>query len=61
LRGFLRHLPFAVDALSTESCLDTARIEQLTGLMGALNQKEGVFKVNFPPGAFTTTKGRRRG
>ncbi len=28
--------------------LDTARIEQLTGLKGALNEKEGVFKVSFP-------------
>jgi hypothetical protein len=28
--------------------LDTARIEQLTGLKGTLNEKEGVFKVNFP-------------
>ena len=34
---------FAADAL-----LDTARIEQLTGLKGTLNQKEGVFKVSFP-------------
>ena len=28
--------------------LDTAAIERLTGLKGALNDKEGVFKVNFP-------------
>jgi len=28
--------------------LDTARIEQLTGLKGRLNDKEGVFKINFP-------------
>ncbi len=28
--------------------LDTARIEQLTGLKGTLNDKEGVFKVSFP-------------
>jgi hypothetical protein len=41
-------LLFAVDALSAESDLDTARIEQLTGLKGTLNQKEAVFKVNFP-------------
>jgi hypothetical protein len=34
---------FAADAP-----LDTARIEQLTGLKGTLNQKEGVFKVSFP-------------
>lgn len=28
--------------------LDVARIEQLTGLKGALNEKERVFKVSFP-------------
>jgi hypothetical protein len=28
--------------------LDTARIEQLTGAKGTLNEKEGVFKVSFP-------------
>jgi hypothetical protein len=44
--AFFAALPFAV--VSAESGLDTARIEQLTGLKGTLNQKEGVFKVNFP-------------
>ena len=28
--------------------LDTARIDQLTGLKGKFNQKEGVYKVTFP-------------
>src|SRR5258708_17732215 len=28
--------------------LDTARIEQLTGLKGTWNEKEGVFKVTYP-------------
>src|SRR6266481_6955042 len=28
--------------------LDTARIDELTGLKGKLNQKEGVYKVTFP-------------
>src|SRR5207253_5802950 len=28
--------------------LDTAKIEQLTGLKGKLNEKEGVFKVSYP-------------
>ena len=28
--------------------LDTARIDQLTGLKGKLNEKEGVYKVTFP-------------
>src|SRR5258708_26811355 len=30
--------------------LDTAKIEQLTGLKGTLNEKEGVFKVSYPRG-----------
>ena len=41
-------LPFAADALSAEPGLDTGRIEQLTELKGTLNEREGVFKVNFP-------------
>jgi len=32
------------------SALDTARIEELTGLKGALNEQEKVFKVTFPRG-----------
>jgi hypothetical protein len=35
-------------ALAQSDRLDTARIEQLTGLKGTLNEKEGVFKVSFP-------------
>src|SRR5215831_565462 len=35
-------------ALAQSTALNTARIEQLTGLKGTLNEKEGVFKVNFP-------------
>src|SRR5712692_3472038 len=31
-----------------EEKLDTAKIEQLTGAKGQLNEKEGVFKVNAP-------------
>ena len=34
----------AADAVA----LDTTRIERLTGLKGALNEKEGVFKVSYP-------------
>jgi len=33
---------------AADVALDPARIEQLTGLKGTLNQKEGVFKVSFP-------------
>ena len=28
--------------------LDTARIDELTGLKGKLNEKEGVYRVTFP-------------
>jgi hypothetical protein len=28
--------------------LDTAKIDQITGLKGKLNEKEGVYKVTFP-------------
>src|SRR5947199_1034428 len=28
--------------------LDTARIDELTGLKGKMNEKEGVYKVTFP-------------
>ena len=28
--------------------LDTAKIDQLTGLKGKMNEKEGVYKVTFP-------------
>jgi hypothetical protein len=35
-------------AFAQGAALDTANIERLTGLKGALNEKEGVFKVSFP-------------
>jgi Domain of Unknown Function (DUF1259) len=34
--------------VATESRLDTAAIERLTGVKGELNEKEGVFKVSVP-------------
>jgi len=37
--------------------LDTAKIEQLTGLKGVLNEKEGVFKVSYPRGDIHPTAG----
>src|SRR4029077_5854489 len=30
------------------AALDTARIDELTGLKGKMNEKEGVYKVTFP-------------
>src|SRR3954468_16143362 len=35
--------------------LDTAKIEQLTGLKGKLDEKEGVFKVSYPRGDIGST------
>src|SRR5437016_3469512 len=35
-------------SLAAEGKLDTAKIEQLTGVKGDLNEKEGVFKVSAP-------------
>ena len=34
--------------LAADAVLDTAKIEQLTGVKGELNDKEGVFKVSVP-------------
>lgn len=36
------------NAADTESALDTAKIEQLTGLKGSFSKKENVFKVSKP-------------
>ena len=38
--------PFVHSALATG--LDTARIDELTGLKGKFNEKEGVYKITFP-------------
>jgi hypothetical protein len=43
--------PFLMAALVGASAapkLDTAKIEQLTGAKGSLNEKEGVFRVSYP-------------
>jgi hypothetical protein len=39
---------FLAAGYAAAAALDTAKIEQLTGLKGALNEKEGVFKVSYP-------------
>ncbi len=39
---------FAVTTISGFAALDTAKIDNLTGLKGKLNEKEGVYKVTFP-------------
>lgn len=51
---------FAPAVTAADAALDTARIEQLTGLKGALNQQEGVFKVNFPRKDFQAIVGGNR-
>src|SRR5438477_8593423 len=38
----------AAISLSVHAALDTAKIDQLTGLKGKMNQAEGVYKVTFP-------------
>lgn len=38
----------ATHGAPAEAGLDTAKIEELTGLKGVLNEKEGVFKVSYP-------------
>src|SRR5262245_66159639 len=38
----------AVACASAANALDQAKIDNLTGLKGKLNEKEGVYKVTFP-------------
>jgi hypothetical protein len=38
---------FAAAAVSAPAALDTAKIDNLTGLKGKLNEKEGVYRVSF--------------
>jgi hypothetical protein len=39
---------FAATSISALAALDTAKIDNLTGLKGKLNEKEAVYKVTFP-------------
>jgi hypothetical protein len=39
---------FGVASISALAALDTAKIDNLTGLKGKLNEKEGVYRVTFP-------------
>src|SRR5438105_3831741 len=47
-RLFLTATLYCVVIGTARPALDTAKIDQLTGLKGKLNQKEGVYKVTFP-------------
>jgi hypothetical protein len=56
LTGALLAAPaFAAPAEKKAGGLDTAKIEELTGLKGALDAKEGVFKVSLPRADITAT------
>jgi hypothetical protein len=50
MRNFLLRTTILLGVISTAFAaeLDTARIDQLTGLKGKFNEKEGVYKVTFP-------------
>src|SRR5712691_9954457 len=39
---------FAAMSINALAALDTTKIDNLTGLKGKLNEKEGVYKVTFP-------------
>src|SRR6267143_7206872 len=39
---------FAATASTSFGALDTAKIDEITGLKGKLNEKEGVYRVTFP-------------
>jgi hypothetical protein len=45
---FATALIFAALICSSAAALNTARIDELTGLKGKMNEKEGVYKVTFP-------------
>src|SRR5205823_12905222 len=42
---------------SVAADLNTARVDELTGLKGKMNEKEGVYKVTFPRGDVTVVVG----
>jgi hypothetical protein len=47
-RLFIFAAIFAAASVSALAALDTAKIDEITGLKGKLNDKEGVYKVTFP-------------
>src|SRR6266498_3511273 len=48
MKNFLIGLALSIAVINGASALDTAKIDNLTGLKGKLNEKEGVYKVTFP-------------
>jgi hypothetical protein len=51
-------LPSAWSEEGARGGWNTAKIEELTGLKGQLNEKEGVFKVSFPRSDLKVTSGK---
>src|SRR5438874_6844102 len=45
---FILAAVLAATSLSALAALDTAKIDQITGLKGKLNEKEGVYKITSP-------------
>jgi hypothetical protein len=45
---FITAAIFGATGVSAWAALDTAKIDQITGLKGKLNDKEGVYRVSFP-------------
>ena len=45
---FILAAVFAAASVSAFAVLDTAKIDEITGLKGKLNEKEGVYRVTFP-------------
>jgi hypothetical protein len=50
MKNFLIGLALSVAVINGASALDTAKIDNLIGLKGKLNEKEGVYRVSFPRG-----------
>src|SRR6266566_3378495 len=45
---FILAATFAATTISGLAALDIAKIDELTGLKGKMNEKEGVYKISFP-------------
>jgi hypothetical protein len=50
MKNFVIGLALSLAVINGAFALDTAKIDNLTGLKGKLNEKEGVYRVSFPRG-----------
>jgi hypothetical protein len=48
MKKYLLLTAIYIASLTARAALDTAKIDELTGLKGKLNEKEGVYRVTFP-------------